>query len=96
MPHSSQNFDPGWVVAPQFEHFVSSGAAQSLQNFAPSRFSVPHFAQRMSPRRLGLGLQFVQQCLRFLEIAIVEAFGEPAVDLGEHRARLVAPPGVQQ
>jgi hypothetical protein len=47
--HSSQNFDPCWILAPQFEHFAEIDAAQSLQNFASSRFSVPHFAQRMFP-----------------------------------------------
>src|SRR5262245_34935327 len=44
-PHWSQNFDPGWIVAPQFEHEPRMGAAQPLQNLAPSRFSVPHFGQ---------------------------------------------------
>src|SRR5262245_45218985 len=47
-PHWSQNFDPGWIVAPQFEHEPRSGAAQPLQNLAPSRFSVPHFGQAIS------------------------------------------------
>jgi hypothetical protein len=32
----------------------------------------------------------VEQRLRVFQIASVEAFGEPAVDVGEHRARLVA------
>src|SRR5215470_18811546 len=44
-PHWSQNFDAGWIVAPQFEHEPRKGAAHPLQNLAPSRFSVPHFGQ---------------------------------------------------
>src|SRR5215470_1832971 len=44
-PHWSQNFDAGWIVAPQFEHEPRKGAAHALQNLAPSRFSVPHFGQ---------------------------------------------------
>jgi hypothetical protein len=48
VPHSSQNFDSGWTVAPQFEQLASIGAAQLLQNFAPSRFSAPQFAQRIA------------------------------------------------
>jgi MFS family permease len=35
-------------------------------------------------------VQFLQQRLGVLQVGGVEAFGEPAVDLGEHRARLVA------
>src|SRR5262249_51620131 len=91
-----QNFDPGWTVSPQFEHFARSGVAQTLQNFAPSRFSVPHFAQRMSPRRLSLGLQFVEQRLGVLQVGGVEALGEPAVDFSKHRARFVAAIGVAE
>ena len=40
------------------------------------------------------GAQLVQQRLGVLQIGGVEAFGEPVVDLGDHRARLVAPIGV--
>src|SRR6266851_3101236 len=35
-----------------------------------------------------LRFQFVQQCLRILQIGSVEALGEPAIDSGEHRARV--------
>ena len=34
--------------------------------------------------------QFVQQCLGVFEVGGIEAFGEPAINLGEHRARFVA------
>ena len=33
--------------------------------------------------------QFVQQCLCVLQVGGVEALGEPVVDFGEHRARLI-------
>jgi hypothetical protein len=38
----------------------------------------------------GSGAQLVQQRLGILEICSVEALGEPVVDIGVHRARLVA------
>jgi hypothetical protein len=31
----------------------------------------------------------VEQCFCVLQVGSVEAFGEPSVDFGEHRARLV-------
>ena len=37
-----------------------------------------------------LRAQLLEQRLGVLQIGGVEAFGEPAVDLGEHRARFVA------
>jgi hypothetical protein len=41
-PHSSQNFAPGKLKAPQAEHFVGKDEAHSLQNLAPARLSFPH------------------------------------------------------
>ena len=38
----------------------------------------------------GLASQFVEQSLGVLQVGGVEALGEPAVDLGEHRTRFVA------
>jgi hypothetical protein len=38
----------------------------------------------------GARLQLLQQRLGVLEIGGIEAFGEPIVDFGEHRARLIA------
>ena len=40
--------------------------------------------------------QFVEQGLGVLQIGSVEALGEPVVDFGEHRARLIAAVGVAQ
>ena len=37
-----------------------------------------------------LASQFIEQRLGVLQVGGVEALGEPAVDFGEHRARLVA------
>jgi hypothetical protein len=34
--------------------------------------------------------EFVEQCFRVFEVGGVEALGEPVVDVGEHRARLIA------
>ncbi len=47
--------------------------------------SLPHFEQRMSQL-----LKLVEQSLGVVQVGGVEAFGEPVVDVGEHRARLVA------
>src|SRR5260370_33875261 len=41
VPHSSQNLAPGLLTAAQAGHFTASGAAHSLQNFAPSPLSTP-------------------------------------------------------
>ena len=40
----------------------------------------------------NLTAQLLQQCLRLFQVGGVEAFGEPTVDLGEHRARPFATP----
>src|SRR5215472_4627952 len=87
-PHSSQNFAPGLLIAAQAGHFDESGAAHSLQNLAPSRFSAPHLEQRISA--LAFMTQLVEQGLGVLQVGALEAFGEPVVDLSEHRARFVA------
>ena len=57
----------------------------------PDGFSVPPVSWDESfpgPRRLTV--QFVQESLCVFQVGGVEAFGEPAVTLGEHGARLVA------
>src|SRR5215472_10448466 len=46
-PHSSQNLAPGLLVFPHRGHVAANGAAHSLQNFALSRLSAPHLAQRI-------------------------------------------------
>jgi hypothetical protein len=38
----------------------------------------------------ALRIEFVKQRLGVFEVGGIEALGEPVVDLGEHRARLVA------
>src|SRR5207248_2343443 len=87
--HSSQNLAVSILIAPQRRHFAANGAAHSLQNFAPSRLSFPHFVQRIS-YTLRLVRQFVEQDFGVFQVGGVEAFGEPAIDLGEHRARFIA------
>jgi hypothetical protein len=37
----------------------------------------------------ALAAQVIEQCLSFFQIGSIEAFGEPVVDGGEHRAGLV-------
>src|SRR6516225_5854212 len=43
-----------------------------------------------------LGAQLIEQRLRFFKISSLEAFGEPVVYLGEHRAGFVAATLVHQ
>jgi hypothetical protein len=43
-----------------------------------------------------LAIQFVEQRLGVLQVGGVEALGEPVVDFGEHRERLVAAAGVAE
>src|SRR5713226_4652200 len=76
--HSSQNLALGVLTAPHRGHFAGNAVAHSLQNFVPSRLSLPHFAQRMfsfPTRRAGLGV---------FQVGSVEAFGEPVIDFREH------------
>jgi hypothetical protein len=47
----------------------------------------------VSKNRL-LGVQFIQQRLRLLQVERVEAFGEPAVDRSEHLVGFVAPANI--
>ena len=49
----------------------------------PSRFSFPHFVQRMSAAGLSLRFQFLEQRLGVFQIGGVEALGEPVVDSAE-------------
>jgi hypothetical protein len=79
VPHSPQNFSPGWLEASHFGQVTLSGAPQFAQNLRPSRLSLSHFEQRM------LLAQLVQQRFGVSKIGGVEALGEPVVDLGQHR-----------
>src|SRR5712664_1982740 len=83
-PHSPQNFSAGSFSAPHDAHRAFRGAPHSAQNFRPSRFSAAQFEQRI------LRAQLVEHRFSVLEVGGVEALGEPAVDVAEHRARLVA------
>jgi hypothetical protein len=80
-----ENFSTGSFSAPHDAHRALRDAPHSAQNFRPSRFSAAHFEQRI------LRTQLVEQRLCIFQIGGVEAFGEPAVDFGEHRARLITP-----
>jgi hypothetical protein len=62
---------------------IRQRATHSAQNFLPGIRSVPHFEQRI------LGSQLVEQRLGVFQVGGIEAFCEPAVDLGEHGALLV-------
>src|ERR1700756_2015101 len=89
LPQESQNFRPFGFAVPHLAQTSASarGAAHSPQNFAPSRFSQPqleHFTRTDSSRQL------LQQYLRVLQVARVEAFGEPGVERGEEGAGRVA------
>ena len=55
------------------------------QNDASAGLSLLHFVQS-----IWLRAEFLEQGFGVFEVGGVEAFGEPAVDLGEHRARHVA------
>src|SRR5216683_2628744 len=81
---SPQNFAVGAFSYPHLAQRFLKGAAHSLQNFCSARFSAPHVGQFTSRTQL------VEQCLGVLEVGGVEAFGEPAVDFGEHRSRFIA------
>src|SRR5215469_7329625 len=91
-PHWPQNLAAGAFSKPQAAQGVLNGAPHSLQNFNPSGFSVLHFVHSIYP--FPLRAQFVEQRLGVLQVGGVEAFGEPVVDLAEHRARLLAAIGV--
>lgn len=52
--HSEQNFAPGGLTKAHCGHGAARGAAQSLQNFAPARFSFPQLGQIKASRPLRL------------------------------------------
>src|ERR1700730_14845717 len=82
--HSPQNRAAGEFSNPHREHRDLNGAAHCSQNLSPAGFSAPKFEQSMSDT------QVIEQRLCVLQVGGVEAFGEPAVDVGEHSARLIA------
>jgi len=89
-PHSPQNFSLASLMAPHLAHIAARGAPHSPQNLRPCRLSLPHFEQRIIPPLSELLAQLLQQRLGLCEISRIEALGEPVVDLGEHRLRLLA------
>ncbi|MGA8567622.1 MAG: hypothetical protein WB580_07500 [Candidatus Binataceae bacterium] len=76
---SPQNFAVGAFSYPHFEQRRLNGAAHSLQNFCSAGFSAPQFAHFIS------NTQLVEQRLRILQVACVEALGEPAVRVAIRR-----------
>ena len=85
VPHFLQNFEPCGFATEHDGHRSSSFVPHSAQKIASARFWVLHLAHSIR----GSRTQFVEQRLGVLQIGSVEALGEPVVDLGEHRARLV-------
>src|SRR5271156_3721560 len=83
-PHESQNRASMRLSAPHDGHLGESFAPHLSQKRAPSRFSPEPLAQRI------LMSQLVEQRLGVFQVGGVEAFGEPVVDVGEHRARLIS------
>jgi hypothetical protein len=83
---SPQNLAVGAFSYPHFAQRFLKGAAHSLQNFCSAGFSAPHVGQFTSRTQL------VEQRLGVLQVGGIEAFGEPVVDAGEHRAGFVATP----
>jgi hypothetical protein len=49
VPHSPQNFSPGWMAAPHFGQVAMRAVPQFVQNFLPTLLSPPHFEQHMFP-----------------------------------------------
>jgi hypothetical protein len=91
--------------APLFAISASSATTSSVFAYAsyieifrraatvrPSVFSRERDSPRRSARRDTEPVEIVQERLRLLEIDGVEALGEPAVDVSERRARLLALP----
>jgi hypothetical protein len=62
---------------------TARGAAQSPQNFAPSRLSLPQLWHFIG---IGPSRELFEQRLRVFQVGGVEAFGEPPVDVGEDLA----------
>jgi hypothetical protein len=62
-------------------------AGTSAQNCTPSRVSGKGVVDAAAT--LLVSAQFVQQRLCFLQVFGIEPFGEPAVDLGQHRVSFV-------
>ena len=66
---------------------------KTLLSDAASRLVIPLASDDGLPILI---VQLIDQDLCVLQIGGIEAFGEPVVDFGEHRARLIAAIGVAQ
>jgi hypothetical protein len=89
--HSSQNFAPGLLAAPHCGHLATKAVAHSLQNFAHSRLVAPHFETPNIWHAGHLVCQLIEEGFGVDEVGGIEALAKPIVDVGEHRARFVAP-----
>src|SRR6266851_5766679 len=90
-PQLRQNFAAGPAGVRHERQMVCNLAPHCSQKAASLEFSLPQPEQRiLPPLARALRAQFIKQRLRVLQIDGVEALGEPAVDVREHSARLVA------
>src|SRR5216683_2933282 len=87
VPHFLQNRAPGLANVLQVGQASSSFAPHPSQNDASAGLSLLHFVQS-----IWLRAKLLKQGLSVLQIGSIEAFSEPAVDLGEHRARFGGTP----
>ena len=87
MPHASQKLALGRFSTQQALQYKGSGAAHSLQNFAPVRFSQPQRGQSIVVPSLCKRLE---QSLGLAEVGGVKSLGEPAIHLGQHLTGRVA------
>jgi hypothetical protein len=91
IPNFLQNHAPGLTGALHPGQVSSSFDPHPSQYDASAGLSLLHFVQS-----IWLRAKFLKQGLRIFEVGGVEALGEPAVNVGERRARLVAMAGVAQ
>ena len=73
---------------------VCAKALREASEIGGSRFPYPDIGTPTS--RMRLLVQLVEQRLGVFQVGGVEAFSEPAINFGEHCARLVATPALHQ
>jgi hypothetical protein len=74
-------------------HHLQKPADARTQRCAPPHSAhLAHDSQRRSSSKSFLRTELNEQCLGVLQVGGVEAFGEPVVDVGEHRTRVIAAP----
>ena len=84
-PHFLQNRAPGLTDALHVGQINSSFAPHPSQNEASEGLSLLHFAHSIE-----LSAEILKQRLGVFQIGGIKTFGEPVVDVREHRAGLVA------